>query len=67
MNPEECRAKLKEQILQGMKEAFARYYAEFPDRILDQRSREAEEWSMRGINRIFAVIDQYDLTQRKKP
>ena len=67
MNSEECRAKLKQDILLGMKEAFARYYAEFPDRILDQRSKDAEQWSMRGINRIFAMIDLYDLTPRKKP
>lgn len=52
------------EIAQAAKEGLARYYAEFPDRLGDERAADALAWSMRGINRILRVLDGYEIRER---
>lgn len=52
------------QIVVIAKEGLARYYAEFPERIGDERATDALAWSMRGIARIIRVLDEFDIRER---
>lgn len=60
----DARKRVYSQIVALAKEGHARYYAEFPERLADERSTEALSWSMRGIGRIIRVLDEYDIRDR---
>lgn len=59
-----ARKKCYEQVVTVGKEGLARYYAEFPERLADDRANDALAWSMRGIGRIIRVLDQYEIRER---
>lgn len=59
-----ARKQAYEQIVTLAKEGLARYYAEFPERLGDDRAGDALAWSMRGIGRILRVLDQYEIRER---
>lgn len=61
----DARKRCYEQVVTSAKEGLARYYAEFPERLGDERAADALAWSMRGVTRIIRVLDQYDI--RDKP
>ncbi len=63
----DARKRAYEQIVTIAKEGLARYYAEFPELIGDERAKDALAWSMRGIGRIIRVLDQYDIRDRPRP
>ena len=63
----EARKRLAEDIVRVAKEGLARYYAEFPERIGDERAADALAWSMRGVGRILRLLDNYDVRDRAKP
>jgi hypothetical protein len=50
------------EIVNVAPEALARYYAEYPERLLDERAREAQAWSVRGMKRILLILDKYEIT-----
>lgn len=52
------------EIVRIAKEGLARYYAEFPERIGDERAVDALAWSMRGAGRILKMLDNYDIRER---
>lgn len=60
----DARKRAYEEIVRVAKEGLARYYAEFPERIGDERAADALGWSMRGIGRIIRVLDGYDIRDR---
>lgn len=60
----DARKRAYEQIVAVVKEGLARYYAEFPDRLGDERAGDALAWSMRGVARIIRVLDEYDIRDR---
>lgn len=62
--PDPARKRAYEAIVQVAKEGLARYYAEFPERLGDDRAAEALAWSMRGVARIIRVLDQYDIRDK---
>ncbi len=61
----DARKRLYAQVVAIAKEGLGRYYAEFPDRIGDERAADALAWSMRGVGRLIKVLEQYDI--RDKP
>ncbi len=63
--PDASRKRCYEQLVAVAREGLARYYAEFPDRLGDERAADALAWSMRGVGRMIRVLDQYDI--RDKP
>lgn len=60
----DARKRAYEQVVAVAKEGLARYYAEFPERIGDERAADALAWSMRGVKRILRVLDQYDIRDK---
>ncbi|MBA2720995.1 MAG: hypothetical protein H0U52_17400 [Chloroflexi bacterium] len=60
----DARKRAYEEIVKVAKEGLARYYAEFPDRLGDDRAADALAWSMRGVGRIIGVLDRYDIRDR---
>ena len=58
---------LYDRIVVEAKDGLARYYQEFPDRLGDQRAEDALAWSLRGIQRILKILDEYDCTAREAP
>ncbi len=59
------RQRLYTSIVQMTRTGLERYYKEHPDRLGDARSFDAAEWSMRGIQRILAEIDKYEVMDRE--
>ncbi len=59
-----ARRKCYDAINQSVRDGFARYYAEFPERLGDERAQDALEWALRGVARIYGILDQYDITER---
>lgn len=62
--PNTARRKCYDAINQSVRDGFARYYAEFPERLGDERAKDALEWALRGVARIYGILDQYDITER---
>lgn len=62
-----ARKRAYEQIVTVAKEGLARYYAEFPERLGDERAADALAWSMRGVGRMIRVLEQYEIRDRPKP
>lgn len=61
-----ARRKAYQEITEIVKASFARYLQEFPDRSGDDRNVDAVAWSLRGVNRIFRVLDAYELTEKRR-
>ncbi len=59
-----ARRKAYAEITEVVKVSFARYLEEFPERAGDARNEDAIQWSLRGTNRVFRVLDKYVLTER---
>ena len=63
---DEERDELARRIVGGVKAALGRYSEEFPDRVGDTRNKDALDWSFRGVARIVALLDDYEIS-RKQP
>lgn len=63
--PDTARERLRQAMVQEAKDGLARYYHEFPERIGDERATDALAWSLRGVQRMVRLLDQYDI--RDKP
>ncbi len=62
--PDETRKELYAAIAAEARDGLDRYYREFPERLDGKRSKDALEWSMRGVGRLLKVLDGYDITKR---
>jgi len=58
-NNDAARTECYQGVRDCMKEGIQAYYREYPDRLLDERSKLAIEHSMVGLKRIFEVLDHY--------
>ncbi|MCA1669690.1 MAG: hypothetical protein LC793_20330 [Thermomicrobia bacterium] len=58
---DEIRQRCYDEIEAMTKAALDRYYTEFPERLSDGRSDDALAWSLRGIYRIFGILDKYTI------
>ena len=63
---DEARKELYAAIVAQARDSLARYYSEWPERLDNERSKDALEWSMRGIGRVLRLLDGYDITPRTK-
>ena len=66
------RAELARRIVGITKAALGRYSEEFPERVGDERNKDALDWSFRGVARIVALLDDYEISrkvprEKKKP
>ncbi len=60
------RDELARRIVGVTKAALGRYSEEFPERVGDERNKDALDWSFRGIARIVTLLDDYEIS-RKQP
>ena len=60
------RNELARRIVGITKAALGRYSEEFPERVGDERNKDALDWSFRGVGRIVALLDDYEIS-RKRP
>ena len=60
------RNELARRIVGITKAALGRYSEEFPQRVGDGRNKDALDWSFRGVARIIALLDDYEIS-RKQP
>ena len=60
------RNELARRIVGITKAALGRYSEEFPERVGDERNKDALDWSFRGVGRIVALLDDYEIS-RKQP
>lgn len=56
---DDARQRCYDEIEAMTKAALDRYYTEFPERLSDERSDDALAWSLRGIHRVFKILDGY--------
>ena len=63
---DEDRDELARRIVGITKAALGRYSEEFPERVGDERNKDALDWSFRGVSRIVALLDDYEIS-RKQP
>lgn len=63
---DEVRQRCYDQIEVMTKAALDRYYIEFPDRLSDRRSDDALAWSLRGIHRVFKILDGYAIGPKEE-
>lgn len=59
---EECYARLKEKIYDTLRI----YYNKFPKRLNDDRSTDAIDWSLKGLNEFYGILDEYEITFKEK-
>ncbi len=68
---DEDRDELARRIVGVTKAALGRYSEEFPERVGDERNKDALDWSFRGVGRIVALLDDYEISrklrEKKKP
>jgi hypothetical protein len=60
-----ARERLRAEIVKVMTDSFKRYAAEFPERIDDERNRDAVAWSYRGMGRILQALDGYEIRDKR--
>lgn len=47
------------RIVEHTKQQMAEYYEKYPERAVDDRGKDAEEESLRGLRGIFDILDDY--------
>lgn len=47
------------RIINIVKRGLTAYYTRYPERATDERSKDAEDWSIRGIEDVMRVLDDY--------
>jgi hypothetical protein len=57
------RQRCYDEVVACVRDGLARYYLEFGDRLGDQRAADAVEWSLRGLERILEILDEYGITE----
>lgn len=58
---DDTRQRCYDEISAMTKAALDRYYMEYPERLADERSADALAWSLRGIHRVFKILDGYEI------
>ncbi len=56
---DDVRQRCYDEIAAMAKAGLDRYYLEYPERLADGRSDDALAWSLRGIHRVFKILDGY--------
>lgn len=62
-----ARERCYEEIVTEVKMGLSRFYAEYPERLGDERSTDAVSWSTRGVTRILRILDKYSIEHLPNP
>jgi len=57
----DARTECYQKIRSCFKDEFQKYYAEFPQHFLDERSKQGIERSVAMLNCMFKILDEYDI------
>lgn len=55
---------LAKRIVDVMRKSIVAYYQRYPDRALDERGRDNEEWNIWRTREILTLLDDYDIAFR---
>jgi DNA-binding protein Fis len=66
MTQKSAKETLRKEIVEEAKQGLARYYMEYPERLDGERSKDAYDWSLRGVIRILALLDKYDIRSARE-
>jgi hypothetical protein len=61
-----ARQEAYQRIVNATKRGMAEYYNQFPSRAIDERSLDAEKWSLNGLRAIFGILDDYTIYHRRE-
>lgn len=61
-----ARQEAYKRIVDATKRGMENYYRRWPERALDERSRDAEEASLHGLRDIFTILDGYVISFRNE-
>jgi hypothetical protein len=59
-----ARQECYKRIIGSAKEHMEAYYRRFPERAVDERSKDAEAWSLATLREAFNILDEYEITRR---
>lgn len=59
-----ARREAYQRMVDCAKKGMEEYYKKFPERAVDVRSQDAENWSINGLSAIFDILDEYYITKR---
>jgi hypothetical protein len=57
---------LARRIVDCMRKSIIAYYHRYPDRALDERGRDNEEWNIWRVKEILMLLDDYDICIKVK-
>jgi hypothetical protein len=60
-----ARQEAYQRIVNATKHGMEAYYKQFPSRAIDERSLDAEKWSLNGLRAIFSILDEYTISFRR--
>lgn len=49
------------RCINHIKRCIADYYRRYPERAVDERSKDAEEWSFNAFRDVLHILDQFDI------
>lgn len=61
-----ARQEAYQRIIDSTKTGMAEYYQRYPSRAIDDRSQDAEQWSLNGLRAIFRILDDYQIIFRSE-
>lgn len=67
MEKMDARQEAYNRMVNVVKLDFKDYYERFPERSVDQRSKDSEAASISGLEKLFAILDEYDISFMPKP
>lgn len=60
----DARTEFCQRVADLMRESYTRYYDRHPERAVDDRGADATEWSANGLQSIFNIAGDYNITYR---
>lgn len=63
----DVRTRAYQELREVLKSTMADYYRRYPLRASDTRSQEDQDAALALLRATFTVLNQYDLTERRRP
>ena len=52
------------RLIELIKTQISAYYTRYPERALDERSKDVEDWLIRGLHDSLSILDEYEIEYR---
>ena len=60
-----ARQECYKRIIGSAKDHMEAYYRRYPERAVDERSKDAEDWTLRALRDSFDIMDEYNIDFRE--